>query len=316
MKELRILLIVVFFALLTYWGVEPFAHSKMHKHVEDKNFAYSDLPTLSKVGDVKRGEALIKGAGACLGCHSIKSKGILAPMDPNAAASSFGVNPPDLSNVGAMLDERFLAEMIKNPVKAMKLEHKFDGKTRFFPMPSFAGAGGDRDQEVADMVAYLKSIASKEITPKEAYTASCGRCHANRYGKWTQIGFVPKTKSNIVTNQDVDLLKFKTKFAEYQSYLAKYMGKLPPDLSIMIRARSEGFMKTFVENPQSQLKGTAMPRVGLTKEGYEKVMSYLEETGDPSKPARESLGIKVIGFFVIFTILALLWKKSLWKDLH
>ena len=316
MKELKILLVVIFFTILTYWGVEPFAHSKMHKHVEDENFAYKDLPALTKTGDVKRGEALVMGAGACLGCHSIKSKGMPAPMDPNTAAASYGVNPPDLSNVGALLDERFLAQLIKDPVKALHLEHKFDGQTKVFPMPAFYGAGGDKEQEVADMVAYLKSIASKEITPKEAYVESCGRCHANRYGKFEQIGFVPKTKSNIKTNQDIDLLKFKQKAGEYQNKLADYMGKLPPDLSIMIRARSEKFMKTFIEDPQSQLKGTAMPRVGVTKEGYEKVMKYLEETGDPSKPARESLGIKVIGFFVIFTILALLWKKSVWRDLH
>ncbi|NOX15849.1 MAG: cytochrome c1 [Epsilonproteobacteria bacterium] len=316
MKELKILAVLVFFTLLTYWGIEPFAYSKMHKSVAYTDFVYSDLPALAKVGDAKRGEVLVKGAGACLGCHGIKSQGLLPPMGPNAAAASFGVNPPDLSDVGTLFDQRFLAELIKNPVKALMLEHKFDGKTKFFPMPAFAGAGGDKNQEVADMVAYLKSIAPKDVSAKDAFTVSCGRCHANRYGDWTQIGFVPKTKSNIITNKDVDLLKFKIKTAEYQADLAKYMGKLPPDLSIMIRARSEDFMKTFVENPGSQLKGTAMPRVGLTKEGYKKVKSYLEETGDPSKSAREALGPWVIGFFVIFTILALLWKRSIWKELH
>jgi ubiquinol-cytochrome c reductase cytochrome c1 subunit len=315
MKEFKILLVVIFFALLTYWGVEPFAHSKMHKHVDDQNFAYSDLKATGKTGDVERGKALVMGAGACVGCHSIKAKGVPSPMDANTAAASYGVNPPDLSKVGVLFDEKFLAALIKNPTKALKLEHKFDGKTRVFPMPAFYGAGGDKDQEVADMVAYLKSIA-KEVTPVEAYETSCGRCHANRYGNWTQIGMVPKTKSNIVTNQDIDLLKFQTKVAAYQNNLVKYTGKLPPDLSIMIRARSEDFLKTFVENPQTQLPGTGMPRVGLTKEGYEKVISYLEETGDPSKPAREAIGPWVIGFFIIFTILALLWKKSVWKELH
>ncbi len=59
------------------------------------------------------------------------------------------------------------------------------------------------------------------------------------------------------------------------------MGKLPPDLSIIARARSEHFLETFIENPQSQLPGTAMPRVGLNKEGFEDVMEYLEETGGP-----------------------------------
>jgi len=308
MKELKILIIVIFFALLTYWGVEPFAHSKMHKHVEDQKFSYVDLPQLAKKGDATRGKALVMGAGACIGCHSIKAAGMPAPMDPNTAAASYGVNPPDLSNVGALMDPRFLAELIKNPTKALMVKNS--------PMPPFAGAGGDKEQEVADMIAYLKKISNKEVSPKEAYVTSCGRCHANRYGKYEQIGFLPKTKSNIKTGKDIDLLKFKEKVADYQNHLADYLGKLPPDLSIMIRARSENFMKTFIEDPQSQLPGTAMPRVGLTNEGYEKVMSYLEETGDPSKPARDSLGIKVIGFFVIFTILAILWKKSVWRDLH
>jgi ubiquinol-cytochrome c reductase cytochrome c1 subunit len=40
MKELKILAVVVFFSLLTYWLVEPYAHSQMHKHVEGNNFVY------------------------------------------------------------------------------------------------------------------------------------------------------------------------------------------------------------------------------------------------------------------------------------
>jgi len=57
-----------------------------------------------------------------------------------------------------------------------------------------------------------------------------------------------------------------------------------------------------------------MPRVGLTEEGFEKVKAYLTETGDPSKPARQAIGPWVLLFFVVFTVLAYLWKKSQWKD--
>ena len=71
-----------------------------------------------------------------------------------------------------------------------------------------------------------------------------------------------------------------------------------------------------MENPQSGLPGTSMPRVGLSHEGYEKVKTYLEEIGDPSKAAREELGPKVLLFFIIFTGLAFLWKKSRWKGHH
>jgi len=357
MKELKVLSIVVIFTLVLYWGVEPFAHSQMHKHVEFNGFAYngkSDIEQLDekikkineditelknsggkdiktkiadkekelnelkaklddtkkfwaeinkvpKGGDAAAGKAAI---AACVACHGIKSQGMKAPMDPNAAAAAYGVNPPDLSNAGALYDEKFLIAFLKSPTHAAHVKK--------LAMPG--GLAGD-DKNAANIVAYLKSIAPKEITPKEAFVTACGRCHANRYGKWTQIGDVPKTKSNIKTGQDIDALKFKEKVADYQGKLANYMGKLPPDLSIIIRARSEDFLKTFVEDPQSQLPGTAMPRVGLTKEGYEKVISYLEETGDPSKPKREATGPWVLGFFVIFSLLAYGWYKSQWKGL-
>jgi len=300
MKELKILGIVTVFTLILYWGVEPFAHSQMHKHVEGEGLAYSDLKPAPK-GDAARGEAL---AAACVGCHSINVKNMPAPMDPVMSAQTYGVNPPDLSLAGALLDEKFFAHFLLNPAEVTKSKH--------FAMPPSAGSL----QDAADIVAYFKSIAPKETTPKEAYEFACGRCHANRYDKWTQIGEVPKTKSNIKTGVDLAALDFQKKLGEYQNKLADYMGKLPPDLSIIIRARSEHFLETFIENPQSQLPGTAMPRVGINKEGLEKIMTYLEETGDPSKPLREETGPKVIMFFIIFTILAYLWKKSMWKGHH
>ena len=36
-------------------------------------------------------------------------------------------------------------------------------------------------QEIADMVAYLKSIAPKEMTNKEVYADACQRCHGIKY---------------------------------------------------------------------------------------------------------------------------------------
>ncbi|MEJ2414781.1 MAG: cytochrome c [Sulfurimonas sp.] len=161
MKELKILAVVVFFTLVTYYLVEPFAHSQMHKHVESEGFAYKDLPELTKKGDATRGQELVMGAGACLGCHSMEVAGMPAPMDPVTAAQSYGVNPPDLSNAGAVYDAKFLAALIKNPAHALMVEHKFDiNKGQMHPMVPFYGAGGDIDQEVADMVAYLSPFTA------------------------------------------------------------------------------------------------------------------------------------------------------------
>lgn len=322
MKELKILAVVVFFTLVTYWGVEPYAHHEMHKKVdangaeivvEGHGFTYPELKMPAGIkGDAAAGKAL---SAACVGCHSVKSQKIKAPMDAVTSASTYGVNPPDLSNAGAIYSENFLFNLMKNPAHALAVEHKFDAaKGKMHPMPPMAAD----DQSAANLVAWLRSIAPKieEVTPKAAYENACGRCHAMRYLKWTQIGTSPKANVDIQTHQDIGKLEHEKKVAEYQGKLAAYMGKLPPDLSMMIRSRSEHFMETFIEDPQSQLAGTAMPRTGLNKEGFEKVMAYLEKSGDPSKPMRQAVGPWVLGFFAIFTLLAYLWKQSLWRELH
>jgi ubiquinol-cytochrome c reductase cytochrome c1 subunit len=321
-KELFILAVVTFFTLLTYWLVEPFAHSQMHKHIESEGFAYKDLPALTKKGDATRGKDLVMGAGACVGCHGIKVEGMPAPMDPVTAAQSYGVTPPDLSNAGAVFDPKFLAALIKNPAHALDLEHKYNEKSgKTYPMPQFYGAGGDMDQEVADMVAYLQSIAPKqeELTPNEAFETACGRCHAIHYqynldGKlhpaWTQIGEKPSFKKK------QDELAFEQKVLDYQDSLTKYLGTLPPDLSMYIRSRGEHYIKTFVENPQAYLKGTAMPRVGVSAEAAEKVIEHLENVGDSKRHQRASVGANVMIYIFIFAIFAILWKKEVWKELH
>lgn len=312
-KEPLILAVVVFFTLVTYYLVEPYAHHVMHKHVDSENFAYADLPAVSKKGDATRGQELVMGAGACTGCHSINVADMPAPMDAVSAAAAYGVNPPDLSNAGVVYDAKFLNDLIKNPAHALLVEHKFDAaKGQMHPMVAFYGAGGDIDQETADMVAYLQSIAVKkeDVTSAMAFENACGRCHAVGYENWTQIGTKPKFK------HEKDGLAFDIKVLDYQDTLKKYMGKLPPDLSMYIRSRNEHFISTFVENPQNHLAGTAMPRTGVTAHSMEKIIEYMKDAGDTKRHERESVGKNVMIYIVIFAIFALLWKKQVWRDLH
>jgi len=313
-KEPLILAVVVFFSLLTYYLVEPYAHSQMHKHVESNHFAYADIPELTgKTGDAANGKALVTGAAACTGCHSIEKDGMAAMMEPQMAAASYGVNPPDLSNVGAVFDEKFLSDLIKNPAHALKVEHKYDAaKGQMHPMVPFYGAGGDMDQEVADMVAYLKSIAvsEEELTPAMAFENACGRCHAMKYENWTQMGTTPKFKHK------KDALAYDIKVIEYQDSLKAYMGKLPPDLSMYYMSRGTHFLETFIEDPQSHLPGTAMPRVGVTHEAAEKVIEHMADSGDNKRHERAAIGKNVMIYIVIFALFALLWKKQVWRDLH
>lgn len=288
MRDLKILIIVMFFTGIVYWGVEPFAHSQMHPHVAPADFAFSDLAAMEKVGDATQGAEDFMNAG-CIGCHGVKSQGMDAPMDDKTASETFGVVPPDLSTAGKLYNTNFLAALIKNPAHALKVEHKFNDE-RPFPMTSFYGLGGDIDQEVANIVAYLQSIAPTEISDEKAYEDACERCHS---------------------------LKYENKFAKSDAdALHKYMGTTPPDLSMMIRSKGEEYLTTFINDPQKQLPGTSMPRVGLTKDSQEKIVSYIAKAGDRKKDERDNLGVKVLGFMVIFTILAYLWKLKIWRDVH
>ena len=294
MRELKILAVVVALTLITYWGVEPFAHSQMHPHVAPADFGFTDVKedvadVKTLKGNVANGETLI--TSNCTACHSIESKGFPKIMDNASSAAAYGVTPPDLGTAGKLYNPDYLAAFIKNPAKASKVEHKYvDGKVH--PMPNFDWM---QAQEVADMVAYLQSIAPKEMTNKEVFQDACQRCHSIKYADMkngTMAAFTPKDD------------------------IKKYMGKLPPDLSQHIRSRGHEYLETFINNPQKQLEGTAMPRVGLTEEAQEQVVAYLEEIGDSKKHQREELGPKFLIYLVIFAIFGFLWKASKWRDVH
>ena len=202
--------------------------------------------------------------------------------------------------------KNYLIAVIKDPAMASNVDHKYED-TATHPMGSIKMMMTD-DQQIADVVAYMMAKKAGEVTTKQAFDQACGRCHAMRYAKTSQLGDIPKFKYK------KDELAYQIKILEEQDLVKAYMGTLPPDLSMIIRARSSHFLETFVENPQGQLTGTAMPRVGLSQAGYDKVEAYMTEIGDPSKPAREAIGPWVLLFFFVFTVLAYLWKKSMWKD--
>ena len=290
MRELKVLAVVVALTLITYWGVEPFAHSQMHPHVADADYKFADVDGLKGTkGDAIAGEALV--TANCTACHSIKTKGFPEVMDNASSAAAYGVTVPDLGTAGKLYNADYLAAFIKDPAKASDVSHKFtDGRAH--PMPGYSWM---QAQEIADMVAYLQSIAPKEMSNKEVFVDACQRCHSIKYAdmqKGTMAAFTPDEN------------------------IKSYMGKIPPDLSQYIKSRGHEYLETFINNPQKHLEGTAMPRVGLTEESQAQVITYLEEVGDTSKAQREELGPKFLIYMVIFAIFAFLWKASKWREVH
>lgn len=341
MKELKTLLILIFCVGITYWFIEPYAHSKLSPHVDpvDYNFANGDalstkqgveaaqiaLDNAKKGGDEKaitgaendlkaakdlqdktglfwdemskvdlskgnatRGAELFVNAG-CTACHSVSVAGLPAPMDGETASQAYGVNPPDLSSAGYIYDDKFLAAFIKDPVLAFKTSHKF-GDEQPFPMPGFFGLGGNINEELADIVAYLKSIAPKEMSNAEVFENACQRCHD---------------------------IKYDNKFmSSNKEAISNYMGSTPPDLSMMIRSKGASYLHEFINDPQKRLPGTAMPRVGLNEQAEKQVVAYLQNIGDSKKEEREKTATYIMIYFAILAVLAGLWKNKIWSKLH
>ncbi|MBX0386213.1 cytochrome c1 [Campylobacter coli] len=259
----------------------------------------------------------------CFACHGVKEDDIAA----NITDSSLGVIPPDLSSAGVIFDEKFLAALIMNPALALKVDHKVGDA---FIMTAYnSEVSGDSEElvnaNIADVIAYLKEVGlkfeakenatikqeaelkyskiedaneksalvEKEIAfakDKSTFIEACGRCHDIKYDNF----FTPSNHND----------------------LANYLGSVPPDLSMMIRSRGEQYLHDFINNTQKLLPGTAMPRVGLTEDAQVKVVSYLEKVGDSKKEERESTGIYIMIFFVILSIFAIGWKRSVWSKLH
>ena len=293
MRELKIFAVVAFFTGALYWGVEPFAHTQLHPHVEAPDYTFADTDDVrkGKTGNVAAGKSLIVDQFQCQSCHSMT-------VDGNKIGSSMdlGVMTPDLTTAGLIYDDRYLAAFIADPAKAAQVAHKFvDGAMH--PMSKFDlnydGTFGDDDaQGVADIVAFLKSIAPKELTNQEVFADACQRCHSIKYGDF--YGGTMAAKGDV----------------------SKYMGTTPPDLSQYIRSRSKGYLHEFINEPGKHLHGTAMPRVGLTLDAENQVVKYMEEVGDSKKPERDALAGPFLGYLVIFAIFALLWKSKVWRQVH
>ncbi len=287
MREFKILAILVVFTGILYWGVEPFAHSQMHEHVDKPDYSFKELKGLGDLkGDAANGKTLVEAN--CIACHSIKSANFPPLMDDATSAASYGVVPPDLGSSGLIYSADYLAAFINDPATATNTKHKFvDGVTH--PMPSYNWMP---PQEVADMVAYLQSIAPKELSNKQVFANACQRCHSIKYGDF--YGGSMKARSDV----------------------SKYMGAKAPDLSQYIRSRSKDYLHEFINNPQKHLAGTSMPRVGLTKKAEEQVITYMENVGDSKKQDRENLAWPFLGYLLIFAIFAWLWKFKVWRDVH
>ena len=143
--------------------------------------------------------------------------------------------------------------------------------------------------------------------------------------------------------------RFASPFANEQAARAGNSGALPPDLSLMIKAREHGpdYVYAFLTGYQDEApEGVEMadgrfynryfpgnqtsmaPMLGDeaveyadgTKPTLEQhardIVTFLSWTAEPEMEERKSLGIKVVLFLVVLTAMLYAVKRKIWSDLH
>lgn len=289
MREIKILAILVIIVGVIYWGVEPLAHSVFHPPKAPADYDFSDVKELQVAmqGNVEAGKTLIEEN--CAACHNTKT----SEADLKVRNTD-GVQGPDLDTMAYLYSPQFLSAFLKNPLHVVKLEEKLKGKEDRYQMSSLAGMF--EDQQIADMLAYLSSIAPKEMSDREVFIDACSRCHDIKYDGVSGLkGIKVASPANIVQ---------------------EYLGAPAPDLSTMFRSKGEHYLSLFINDPQKMLPGASMPRIGLNQKAEKQVLSYMEKIADSKKEERESLGKKIIIFMLAMAVLAYLWKRKIWKELH
>ena len=312
------------------------------EHQNSINALYDDVSkVMNALSKLEVNESAIDDSG-CTGCHKIES---LDKKDAGYSMGGQGFIMPDLSMAGRIYDEKFLAALIIKPALAMKNDAKFNDENPH-PMSEFAANGEDgriSDDDamtIANIINTLKEAAvandaliaqkaaaisaekkhdeeealafAKFYDDKEVFLNACARCHDMRYDDLRGSGFDAAAFAKFEEDGSGDALMA---YAKSAGDLRDYMGSTPPDLSQLIRARDNQYLRDFINNTQKALPGTAMPRVGLNETAQEQVLSYMEQVGDSKKPEREALGVKIMLYFALLSFLAFLWKAKIWREL-
>jgi len=177
------------------------------------------------------------------------------------------------------------------------------------------------------------------------FTDVCMGCHAAKYISYRNLIDYPELGLSRI---EVDELRgdkalmsgLITELSPEDA--AESYGKVPPDLSVIARARRGGgdylysILTGYVADPQGKVEDgsyniyypgnrTAMSdplawmghdesETAELEEQARAVSSFLVFIGDPHQLERKAIGVWVMGFLILLTLVLYLLKKEVWKD--
>jgi len=201
----------------------------------------------------------------------------------------------------------------------------------------------------------------------QVYKEVCAACHAMKYLSYRHLeglGYTPEETKVIAAeytvmdgpNDDGDMFErtarpsdpFKAPFANEKAARSANGGALPPDLSLVVKARPHGedyvyaLLTGYAEPPAGE---TLMPGMNWNKyfPGHQLAMApplsdgqvtyadgtsaslqqaardvtqFLAWAGEPHMEARKHMGLKVVLFLVVFAGIMLAAKRKVWRARH
>ncbi len=201
----------------------------------------------------------------------------------------------------------------------------------------FAASGGDENLDSVHV-----NLRDTESLQKGAatFTNYCLSCHGIKYMRYNRmaddLGINEEVlRSNFLQPSQKPGDQMTVNMSEDDA--KRWFGVVPPDLSLIARARSPDWIYTFLRSFRVEEKSVTgwnndlYPDVGMphvlysiqqdtTREEYDKTVrdltNFLVYVAEPAKLVRYNIGIWVLIFMGIFIICAYFLKKEYWKDVH
>jgi ubiquinol-cytochrome c reductase cytochrome c1 subunit len=208
--------------------------------------------------------------------------------------------------------------------------------TLLFITISFAAKANEVQLDLAKIPADRASV----LRGAEHVIDSCVSCHALKYIKYTDmlaLG-IPQEKVDGWRSNNPMNARILAQIPP-EAAAATFGGVIPPDLSLMAIAREGGmhylysYMLGYSVNAKGETvnrlyPGTQMPDVlalSTTTEVKQRdeiatkakeITAFLNWAADPHAEDRKQLGIYVIAYLLLLTVLLYFWKIQIWRRLN
>lgn len=166
----------------------------------------------------------------------------------------------------------------------------------------------------------------------------CRLCHELKYVKYRDLFEINFTKNEINALRGDQALNSPIQSTTKPEIASKLFGMIPPDLSLMAKARSGGahyiytLLTSYSMNAEKHVENKLFPGIKMPdpfayairtdsarqkelKKKIENVSIFLQWASDPRAEERQRIGYYVIAYLVILTFLLYLVKRRVWSRL-